>query len=54
MPVSKFAVSDRTMKSAAIRSLYFARKRPRFSEPISSSPSMMNLTLQGTSPPDLR
>ena len=38
------------MKSASIMWRYFSRKRPRFSEPISSSPSMMNFTLHGMEP----
>ncbi len=46
--MSKFAVSDSTMKSAAIMPLYLSRNLLRFSEPISSSPSMMNFTLQGS------
>ena len=54
MPVSKFAVSESTMKSADIMPLYLSRKRPRFSEPISSSPSMMNLTLQGSEACDFK
>ena len=54
MPVSKLAVSESTMKSAAIMPRYFARKRLRFSEPISSSPSITNFTLHGSVPPDFR
>ena len=38
------------MKSAASMSLYLSRNWPRFSEPISSSPSMTNFTLQGSAP----
>jgi hypothetical protein len=36
------------MKSAAIFARYCPRKRTRFLEPISSSPSMMNFTLSGS------
>ncbi len=54
MPVSKFAVSDSTMKSASSRSRYAFRKRSRFSEPISSSPSITKRTFTGRSPPDFR
>ncbi len=54
MPVSKFAVSESTMKSASSLSLYVARNLPRFSEPTSSSPSITNRTLSGSSPVDLR
>ncbi len=46
-PVSKFEVSESTTASAAIRLLYLSRKVARFSEPISSSPSIRNFTLHG-------
>jgi hypothetical protein len=54
MPVSKLAVSESTMKSAESIGLYFARNAPRLPEPISSSPSITNLTLHGRAPLDCR
>ena len=42
------------MKSAATLFLYCSRKRPRFIEPISSSPSMMNFTFTGKVPAERR
>ena len=49
-PVSKFEVSESTTASAAIRLLYLSRNAARFSDPISSSPSIRNFTLHGSDP----
>jgi hypothetical protein len=49
-PTFQFTRSVSTIASAASSSAWAVRNSPRWGEPISSSPSMMTLTLQGSSP----